>query len=128
MHAALEIVDAMRTLPALSTPALMVGVGIATGRAFVGNIRAADRMIWSAIGDTTNLSSRLQQMTRELEASIVIDGTTAQSTEDLVLDWRVHPGTRIRGRREAVDLFSLPLQLAEPVGVAMESLPAISST
>jgi class 3 adenylate cyclase len=101
--------DAMRTLPALSITGLMVGVGIATGRAFVGNIRAADRMIWSAIGDTTNLSSRLQQMSRELEASIVIDSATAQSTDDLVLDWRVHPGTRIRGRHKAADLFSLPL-------------------
>jgi class 3 adenylate cyclase len=109
VHSALEIVDAMRTLPALSTTGLMVGVGIATGRAFVGNIRAADRMIWSAIGDTTNLSSRLQQMSRELEASIVIDSATAQSTDDLVLDWRVHPGTRIRGRHKAADLFSLPL-------------------
>jgi class 3 adenylate cyclase len=66
-------------------------------------------MIWSAIGDTTNLSSRLQQMSRELEASIVIDSATAQSTDDLVLDWRVHPGTRIRGRHKAADLFSLPL-------------------
>jgi adenylate cyclase len=87
----------------------MVGVGIATGRAFVGNIRAADRMIWSAIGDTTNLSSRLQQMTRELEASIVIDTATAQLIEDLVVDWRIHPETRIRGRRKVADLFSLPL-------------------
>ena len=32
---------------------LSVGIGIATGRAFVGSIRAADRMIWSAIGRTT---------------------------------------------------------------------------
>ncbi len=37
-----------------------MGVGIATGEAFVGNIRAADRMIWTALGNTTNLAARLQ--------------------------------------------------------------------
>ena len=41
-------------------PDLSVGVGIASGHAFVGNIRAADRFIWTVIGDTTNLAARLQ--------------------------------------------------------------------
>ncbi len=43
-----------------SSTDLQVGVGIATGLAFVGNIRAADRWIWSAIGNTTNLAARLE--------------------------------------------------------------------
>jgi adenylate cyclase len=33
---------------------LEVGVGIATGKAFVGNIQSVDRLIWSAISNTTN--------------------------------------------------------------------------
>ena len=40
--------------------ALAVGVGVATGQAFVGSIRSTDRLIWSAVGSTTNLASRLQ--------------------------------------------------------------------
>ena len=42
----------------------------------MGNIRAVDRMIWSAIGNTTNLAARLQSLTRELAASLVIDRAT----------------------------------------------------
>ena len=48
----------------------------ALGEAFVGNIQAVDRMIWSAIGNTTNLAARLQSLTRDLGAALVIDGTT----------------------------------------------------
>jgi class 3 adenylate cyclase len=48
IEAARELVDAMRG-------ELSVGVGIATGPAYVGSIRAADRWIWSAVGNTTNL-------------------------------------------------------------------------
>jgi class 3 adenylate cyclase len=48
----------------LRVDALAVGVGIATGMAFVGNLRAADRLIWSAIGNPMNLAARLQALTR----------------------------------------------------------------
>ena len=57
LAAAREIVRNVRQIR-LRGPAgdeLDVGVGIATGLAFVGNIRAADRFIWTAIGNTTNL-------------------------------------------------------------------------
>ena len=57
---------------------LAVGVGVATGEAFVGSIRSTDRLIWSAVGSTTNLASRLQSLTRELGASIAIDETTRE--------------------------------------------------
>ncbi|MCI0546153.1 MAG: adenylate/guanylate cyclase domain-containing protein, partial [Candidatus Rokubacteria bacterium] len=47
---------------------LSVGVGVATGSAFVGTIQAVDRLIWTALGNTTNLAARLQGLTRELDA------------------------------------------------------------
>ena len=44
---------------------LDVGIGIATGPAYVGSIQAVDRAIWSALGNTTNLAARLQALTRD---------------------------------------------------------------
>src|SRR5262249_41647109 len=58
--------------------ALAVGVGIATGRAVVGNVETKDRLIYTAIGDTVNLASRLQSMTRDLDAAIAIDARTRE--------------------------------------------------
>jgi class 3 adenylate cyclase len=91
---------------------IAVGVGLATGRAFVGNIRAADRLIYTAVGDTVNLASRIQGLTRELRASVAIDDATHAAAGDAAAAFTAHPGARIRGRAEPVDLWLLPL--AEP--------------
>ena len=71
-----EIARAVPELALEGSTHLEVGVGIATGRAFVGNIQAVDRFIWTAIGNTTNLAARLQSLTRELNAAVAIDTAT----------------------------------------------------
>jgi class 3 adenylate cyclase len=87
-------------------------VGIATGTAFVGNIQAVDRMIWSAIGNTTNLAARLQALTRELDAAVVIDGTTWERAQPAAADFETRAGVPIRGRRETQDVYALLLSSA----------------
>ena len=91
---------------------LSVGVGIATGEAFVGNIRAADRMIWSAIGNTTNLAARLQALTRQLDAAMVIDAPTWRRLDQAANDFQRHPAVAIRGRSQMEDVYTLPLERA----------------
>jgi len=111
-----EIVEAVAALAvegAQGEPTtLSVGVGIATGDAFVGNIQAVDRMIWSAIGNTTNLAARLQSLTRELDASVVIDAATWERAQSAAGDFDKRPGVVIRGRRETQDVYALPLPSA----------------
>ncbi len=92
-----------------SARALTVGIGIATGTAYVGNIQSVDRLIWSAIGNTTNLAARLQSLTRDLDARIVIDAATTQAAAQLTRDFRLHREIAIRGLREPADLYTLPL-------------------
>jgi class 3 adenylate cyclase len=103
--AAREVVDSI-------TGELSVGVGIATGPAYVGSIRAADRWIWSAVGNTTNLAARLQALTRSLDASIAIDEATRERADGMCADFVLHPGIAIRGRSDRQDVFTLPLARA----------------
>jgi class 3 adenylate cyclase len=114
VEAGREIVAAVGALRVEGAPdgQLSVGVGIATGEAFVGNIRAVDRMIWSAIGNTTNLAARLQSLTRELDAALVIDGTTWQRAQPAAADFEKRPAVPIRGRRETQDVYVLALPVA----------------
>lgn len=89
---------------------LSVGVGIATGLAYVGNIQAVDRFIWSAIGNPTNLAARLQALTREIGAAIAVDRATAEAAGDGCAGFAWRPRMAIRGRDEPVDVCALPLE------------------
>ena len=92
-----------------------VGVGLATGAAYVGAIRSVDRYIWSAIGNTTNLAARLQALSRELDAPIVIDDETHRAAHEQARDFERRPGTAIRGLRNAHDVFVLSRQAVAAV-------------
>ena len=114
VEAGREIVAAVAVLPVENGQGgktqLSVGVGIATGEAFVGNIHAVDRMIWTAIGNTTNLAARLQCLTRDLDASLVIDGGTCERAEQAAADFEKWPEVPIRGRRGPQDVYALPMR------------------
>jgi class 3 adenylate cyclase len=109
--AALEIVESMRGVElfpgAARDEAPPMGIGIATGLAFVGTIHSFDRDIWSAIGSTTNLASRLQSLTRDLDAWIAIDDASRERAGDAAAPF--HPRSRmaIRGLPERLTIWSL---------------------
>lgn len=111
VEAGREIVTAVLSLGGEPDgPPLTVGVGIATGEAFVGPVQAVDRLIWTAIGNTTNLAARLQSLTRELEADIVIDAATWLAAGEAGADFQRREKTPIRGRRQSEDVYLLPLE------------------
>lgn len=112
VSAACEIVHAVRDLAiegAGGGPPIAVGVGIATGQAFVGNIQTSDRLVYTAVGDVVNLASRIQGLTRELGASVAVDASTHALAGAAAEDFERHEQVAIRGRSERVDVYALPL-------------------
>jgi class 3 adenylate cyclase len=105
--AAREIIETLGTADSGDEPALSVGVGIATGSAYVGAVEAVDRMIWTALGNTTNLAARLQGLTRELDASIVIDAATHRSAGETAAGFEPRAQVPIRGRTQREDVYLL---------------------
>lgn len=104
-RAACEIADAVGSLHEDAAPRLSVGAGVATGPAFVGNVRAIDRWIWTALGNTTNLAARLQALTRELDAEVLLDEATWTAAALPESAWLRHPNVAIRGRRGTETLY-----------------------
>jgi adenylate cyclase len=115
VEAAHEVVATVRRLalaPADDGTTIGVGVGIASGHAFVGNVRTSDRLVYTAVGDVVNLAARIQGLTRELHAAIAIDAPTHRRAGVEAARFRRHERMRIRGRAEPVDVWALPLAAA----------------
>jgi class 3 adenylate cyclase len=79
-------------------------VGINTGRAVVGNVGAAGRLSFAAIGDTTNTAARL--MAAGDPGQIVISGSTLAALGDGVRATPLGP-TRVKGRELPVEAWLL---------------------
>lgn len=101
--AALDVVRAVEGgIDEISEIPLEVGVGVATGPAYVGDVQSIDRKIWCVIGNTTNLAARLQGMTRHVDASIVIDDLTRRRGGNAADVFRRLENVRVKGRSDAL--------------------------
>jgi adenylate cyclase len=61
--------------------ATTVGVGVHYGSVVQGNVGIADRLEFTTLGDTVNLASRLESMTRYYDAGIMLSRETIEAAE-----------------------------------------------
>jgi len=109
-----------REQAASEMPELKVGFGIATGELVAGNIGSARKVEYTVIGDPVNLAARLQELTAELGADILMSAMAAQRASEVA---RLRPlGTiEVRGRAEPVEVFT-----ADELRTPMPSSPAVT--
>lgn len=102
-RAGMAHLDAARRAQGL--PPLPFGAALHLGEILWGNIGAADRLDFTAIGPAVNLVSRLEGLCRPLGRSVLISGAVASETAGPLVPLGEHP---LRGIAAPCAVFTLP--------------------
>ena len=86
-------------------PSLSFGAALHLGEILWGNVGAADRLDFTAIGPAVNLVSRLEGLCKPLGRTILISGTVAAETTAKLIPLGTHP---LRGIAVPCDVYTVP--------------------
>ena len=110
VRAALAMIDKLKELnldwARRGFPILRIGVGVATGEVMVGDVGATGHREFAAMGDTTNLAARIEKLTREHDAQVLVSQVTAEKVTPY-FDLKNLGVQDIKGRKQAIEIFEV---------------------
>ncbi len=112
--AAVDILQAVKSMNLQRVekgePPMVTGIGINTGAVAAGGMGTADRLHYSIIGDTVNVTQRLESLTKELgETSAIISEDTYEALGKYQDDFMIKPmGSHVfKGKSEPIKVYRL---------------------
>jgi adenylate cyclase len=105
VRCALDMQEALAALNRGEAETLRMGVGVHTGTALVGDIGADSRREFTVIGDAVNVASRVEQLTKQYEAPVLVSGQ-AVAAVGATMAFRLVDRVTLRGRNEPVEVYA----------------------
>jgi len=104
MQAALERLN--REWAARGIATLRMGIGIHTGVVFAGNVGGPSRIKYTVVGDTVNVTARLEGLNKELGTTTLITAEVEKALGDRV-EARYRGEAPVKGRAEPLRVYEL---------------------
>ncbi len=97
-----------RDAAAAGEPTLKMGVGVNTGALVLGTVGAKDRLKCGVVGDTVNLASRVEQLTKHYDAQFLVGQKTYDAmTERERFSFRCIDRVAVKGKVEGIRLYEV---------------------
>ena len=119
-----KLVEFNRLRAFTGQPALKMGIGINTGDVIAGNIGSSDRMEYTVIGDTVNIASRIESITKKTAYPVLISEYTAAALTDECFQIKKVAKVRVKGRKGYFDLFAPIIDWNEAISPICDETPA----
>ena len=96
-------------------PPLGIGIGLNYGPAVMGDVGSEHTLAFTVIGDTVNIASRLQSLTRELKTPLVVADAVLKQIGDgtLPVELKDQGERELRGRNRAIRIWTTTSGLIE---------------
>ncbi len=83
-----------------------IGIGLNTGEAVIGNMGSDKRFDYTIMGDSVNLASRLESLTKQYGVKILISQFTKIKAGEKFI-YRFLDRVAVKGKKEAVEIYEL---------------------